>query len=64
MSALICITRMQGKEIGMAHEVIVTYQGQMQCVATRPADASTLKIGPSSGPGFGVYHLWGAGIGS
>lgn len=48
----------------MTHEVVVTYQGQMRCAAVRPPEASALQIGPSSGPGFGVFHLWGAGIGS
>jgi len=48
----------------MAHEVVVTYLGRMQCAAARPPEPATLKIGPSSGPGFGVYHLWGAATGS
>ena len=52
------------KEQAMAHEVVVTYLGRMQCAAARPPEPATLKIGPSSGPGFGVYHLWGVAIGS
>ena len=47
----------------MAYTVVVTYQGRMQCQAEKPPEAGTLSIGPASGPGFSVYHLWGAAWG-